>query len=347
MTVGTGGPEGAPHNSRVATALAWAVQGRSGRRRAWTAAIAWPLAGGAAVTMLMRLFGLEDGVRPVQLTAFTPYLALGAMVAAVAVGLTRRPVAAVVATLAAIVLIACVAPRAIGSPTNQDGTPLVVMAVNLRLGGAEARSIMDLVAGAGVDVLALQELTAEAEASLLDAGLADLLPFRESHPGPGAVGSALYSRLPLAGGGVRRASDPGFNQAYATVALPGDARVIVESVHPVPPIGQVDRWETGLRNQVRGDAPGLPRILAGDFNATLDHRAMRDVLATGYRDVADAVGAGLTPTWPFYGRRSLVTPRITIDHVLVPEGIVVRDFRAVTIPLTDHRAIVATVVIPD
>jgi hypothetical protein len=39
-------------------------------------------------------------------------------------------------------------------------------------------------------------------------------------------------------------------------------------------------------------------------------------------------------------------PKVTIDHVLVDRGIGVRDFDAVTVPLTDHRAIIATVVVP-
>jgi endonuclease/exonuclease/phosphatase family metal-dependent hydrolase len=117
-------------------------------------------------------------------------------------------------------------------------------------------------------------------------------------------------------------------------------------VHPVPPIGQTLYWRTGMDNQIPASAPGPPRVLAGDFNATLDHAALRAVLETGYRDAADCVGAGLTPTWPFYGPRSLITPKVTLDHVLVPTGIGVRDFRAVTIPRSDHRAIVATLLVP-
>jgi len=63
-------------------------------------------------------------------------------------------------------------------------------------------------------------------------------------------------------------------------------------------------------------------------------------------DVAAAeVGAGMTPTWPLYGRRSLVLPRITLDHVLVPDGVNVRGFTAVTVPRTDHRAIIATLTV--
>ena len=44
----------------------------------------------------------------------------------------------------------------------------------------------------------------------------------------------------------------------------------------------------------RGDG----RILAGDFNATLDHPELRAVLDRGYVDAADAASGGLKPTWP-------------------------------------------------
>ena len=41
------------------------------------------------------------------------------------------------------------------------------------------------------------------------------------------------------------------------------------------------------------------RLLVGDFNATLDHAALRRLLDTGYRDAASVVGQGMTPTcWP-------------------------------------------------
>ena len=143
------------------------------------------------------------------------------------------------------------------------------------------------------------------------------------------------------------ASPGGFNQAYATVEATGAQPVVIESVHPVPPIDwqQTQRWAAGLRNQIPADAPGPRRILAGDFNATLDHSELRRLLDTGYRDAGAEVGLGFTPTWPVYGRRSVVTPRITLDHVLVPSGVGVRDFRAVTIPRTDHRAIIATLLV--
>jgi endonuclease/exonuclease/phosphatase (EEP) superfamily protein YafD len=297
----------------------------------------------------IRVFGFDRGWVLVQLIAFTPYVTLGILGVVAVAGIRRRWRALSLAGLATIALVACVIPRAFAADRADvvNGTTLTIMSANLRVGGADAKSIVDLVRSAQADVLALQEYTAEAERALLDAGLAELLPYRQAHPEPGVVGSALYARVALTKGGFRVAAQGNLGQAYATVALPRTEPVIIESVHPVPPIDgeRTAMWATGLRNQVRADAPGPRRILAGDFNATLDHSAFRDLLDSGYRDAAAEVGRGLTATWPFYGLRSLVTPRITLDHVLVPSGVVVQDFRAVTIPRSDHRAIVATLTI--
>ena len=91
---------------------------------------------------------------------------------------------------------------------------------------------------------------------------------------------------------------------------------------------------------------GPLRVLVGDFNATLDHVELRRLLATGYRDAASVVGKGLTPTWPYFGPRWAITPKVTIDHVLADRRIGVRSFEAFTIPGTDHRVILAELVIP-
>ena len=88
---------------------------------------------------------------------------------------------------------------------------------------------------------------------------------------------------------------------------------------------------------------GRLRILAGDFNATLDHAELRRVLDTGYQDAAAQVGAGLHGTWP-HGRR--FPPPVTIDHVLADERLGVRAVSIHTIPGTDHRAVLAELELP-
>ena len=228
-----------------------------------------------------------------------------------------------------------------------DGVTLRIMSANLRVGGADAAALVGLVREHRVDVLAIQELTASAQGALEQAGIADILPYAELHPADGVVGSALFSRLPLAGGSVNT-NPGGFLQAVATVRVPGAEPIHVESVHPVPPASRssLSAWARGLRRQPSATVDGPMRVLVGDFNATVDHAELRRLLATGYRDAASVVGKGLTPTWPYFGPRTAITPKVTIDHILADRRIGVRSFDAFTIPRTDHRAILAELVLP-
>jgi endonuclease/exonuclease/phosphatase (EEP) superfamily protein YafD len=307
----------------------------------------WILVAPTALWAVVRVLGL-DGANPlVPFVAFTPYVALAALIPLAVTLAARRWWPAALAGLACLTLAACVLPRVLGPSSTMDGVPLRVMSANLRVGEADATAVVALIREQRVDVLAIQELTTPAWTALERAGIADLLPHAEVHPAGGVVGSALYSRFPLTDGSVK--SNPGgFLQAVATVHIPGAEPIHVESVHPVPPATRASQsaWARGLRGQAPATVDGPMRVLVGDFNATLDHAELRRLLNTGYRDAASVVGKGLTPTWPYFGPRTAITPKVTIDHVLADPRIGVHSFEAFTIPRTDHRAILAELVLP-
>ena len=90
-------------------------------------------------------------------------------------------------------------------------------------------------------------------------------------------------------------------------------------------------------------APDVLRVLAGDFNATFDHAALRAVLGRGYDDAARAVGRGRAWTWrPL----RLPFPRLGLDHVLVDPRIRVASVNLVRVAGSDHRSVVADLVLP-
>jgi len=98
-------------------------------------------------------------------------------------------------------------------------------------------------------------------------------------------------------------------------------------------------------SRTRGIGPAagpIPRVLLGDFNATLDHREFRRVLDRGYYDAADATGDGLRATWPTDRSR----PMLTIDHVLLPESIRTRKVNVHDVRGSDHRAVIAEILLP-
>jgi endonuclease/exonuclease/phosphatase family metal-dependent hydrolase len=306
----------------------------------------WTLVLPGAAWAVVRAGGWERGPL-VQLFAFTPYVAAGLWIPAAAAAVSRRWLAAAVGVSAAAVLASSVAPRALPDRHRgrTDGVDLPVMTANMLAGGADPVTIVDLVRRHGVAVLALQEFTPAAETALKAAGLDSLLPYSSLAAAEDTSGSALYSRFPITAAGVRR-NGGGFQQAYGTVQPPGAGPLAVESAHPVAPysVGALPDWRADLANQPRPDPNGPPCILLGDFNSTLDHEPLRALIGRGYRDAADATGAGLIGTWGPYNGRPI--PAVTIDHVLMDRRIGVRDVRVYGMPRSDHRTIVATMILP-
>jgi endonuclease/exonuclease/phosphatase family metal-dependent hydrolase len=205
--------------------------------------------------------------------------------------------------------------------------------------------VVELVREREVDLLSLQELTPEEYRALRQAGLHRLLPEEAAYTAPGSSGAGLFSRWPLEHAGLIPGSSQRLPMPRAWLRVPGAGPVDAVDAHPVPPTNphEVSNWERGLRSLPSADRWGAVRILLGDFNATLDHEALREVLDRGYVDAADAAGQGLAPTWP---RGHLLPPTVTIDHVLVDERVRVRDVGIHELPGSDHRAVTADLVLP-
>ncbi len=315
--------------SRVLTSISWAV---AGGLAAWAA---------ARVAAADRVRRIEAPVAP--LLSFTPQAAAAAPPAALALGLARRRGPAVTAALAAAALAAVVRPRAARRPQPKASGPVLrVLTVNLLYGRADAEVVVALVRRTGADVLFLQELTDDAVTRLKQAGLGDLMPQELTELRDGPRGSGIYSRFPLSEGPSLAPVHAA--QPSAVLELPGGQAVELVCVHPHPPKPPWSRGVARWRQELAVlPSPGeLPRVLAGDFNATLDHALFRGVLRLGYADAALQVGNARTPTWGPAGRLAL----IAIDHVLVDRRCAVLASSVHAVPGTDHRAVYAQVQLP-
>ncbi|MBX7268537.1 endonuclease/exonuclease/phosphatase family protein [Micromonospora sp. Llam7] len=247
-----------------------------------------------------------------------------------------------------VTLLALAAPRALTAPQPSTTGPAVrVLTANLLAGAADPQAVAELVRNERIGLLVVQEFTPSAATELDRLGLDRLMPYRQLNPVVGTAGSGLYARHRISDGGIRQLRGGwGFTQAYATVALPDAPPVRVESAHPAAPyaVDQVDSWRADLAAQPAATPDGPLSILAGDFNATLDHGPLRALLGTGYVDAAASVGAGLTGTWGPYDGDAI--PPVVIDHVLVDRRIAVRAVAVHPLPGSDHRMVVAELRLP-
>lgn len=309
--------------------------------------LSWVVAGGFAGWAVARVAS-ADRVRRTERfvvpgAAFTPQIAAAAPWAALGLRLVGRRRPAATAALAAAALGAVVRPRGVPRPDSGASGPMLrVLTVNVYFGRADMEVVVARVRQRNADVLFLQELTEDAVTRLKQAGLEDVLPYMQYDLRGGSRGSGIYSRFPLSDGPVVRSVQ--MAQPTALLQLPNGQSVELVCVHPVPPApfrkGGASQWRRELATL---PPPGeSPRVLAGDFNATLDHAVFRDVLRRGYLDAAQQAGKALTPTWGLPGKRAV----LTLDHVLVDRRCAVLEYSVHVIPGTDHRAIYAEVQLP-
>ncbi|GIH94415.1 endonuclease [Planobispora siamensis] len=304
--------------------------------------LVWLVLSPFAAWAVLRISGWTPVWQWVQLVAFTPYVAAAsALPLLLGLGLRRRA-AAVVSLVTSLALAAAVLPRHVSDGEQRPGDRrLRVLAVNVAVGEADTASLVKLVHDLDPDVLTIQELTPDALGRLDEAGLRTTMPHVLDRSNNGVSGSGIYSRYPLTERPLIELGN--FRQARAVVAHPG-GKVEVVSVHPCAPTYdyKVRCWADGLAALPR--AGGQLRVLAGDFNATLDHRPVLELLDSGYRDAADVAGRGLTPTWPQQGWSPV--PGVTIDHVLADERMAVYAFSVHPLPGTDHRPVFAELGLP-
>jgi endonuclease/exonuclease/phosphatase (EEP) superfamily protein YafD len=220
---------------------------------------------------------------------------------------------------------------------------LRVLSLNVLGGSADPAAVVRAVERHLVDVLVVQELTPGMVQRLADADIGTLLPYCHLDPRPKATGTGLWARWPLA----PLPPVPGMAAATPRARIqPVDGcPVTVTGVHPKAPVRRnVRQWQQELAaiGSTLVNTEGR-QVVAGDFNASRDHRPFRDLLAAGFLDCADAARRRPWPgfTWPA-GR--WIPSVMRLDHVLVSQGsAAVSASQVIRVPGTDHRGILAVI----
>ncbi|MFI2761088.1 endonuclease/exonuclease/phosphatase family protein [Streptomyces echinatus] len=304
---------------------------RGRRPGAWCAGL---LLAGVSVVVGCRAAG-TDGITPVpQFLAFLPWLLAPAGFALLC-ALLARWWPGVVWAVAVLGLLAWYLDP-YGGTGEPDGPPLAALRVltsNVEFGRGTP-ALVRVVRDRHPDVVFVEECEPGCRA-LLEREFADAYPYRRAVAADGSKGSLILSRFPLT---------PAAGVA-GTMGMPGavaDVRghpVRLQLAHPMPPLpGQVGLWrrELGRLRAFAAAGPGIPTVLAGDFNASQDHAAFRRILDTGLSDAARLTGHDRTPSWP---SRTASVIGAQIDHVLVSPDFSVTDARFLRVSGTDHRAL--------
>lgn len=232
---------------------------------------------------------------------------------------------------------------------EQPGAPITVMTLNCRFGRADADAIMDAVRAHDVDVLALQELTADLVGALDAAGIRDVLPHRqlgEDRPTDNGGFNGLWTRLAPVDSTSSSVDIPAADVPMITVSSDdGSAGTVIAfaSAHTKSPMRGCRAWSQGiigLGQLARRHDIVTPQatVVLGDLNCGIDHPSFRRLLAAGFRDAGMAATRRPGMTFPSW----LVWPRIELDHVLMSGWIDAERVETLTIPGSDHLATVAS-----
>lgn len=289
-----------------------------------------------AVPLFPEWFGLGSVTPFVQLVAFRPQ---GIVVLAVLGALVtiRKRVPGIVILALALTAAVLTAPRVLSRPDSAQKT-ITVMASNVLGGGADPDSVARIIRERRPAFVSLPEARTDVRDAILqrvsDLGYRGYTEQPESSP----VGATSVLVAPELGDVTVQRHQP--DTRFGTVIVKAGDLTLV-GYHSYPPLpGRTGTWRHDLE-ALRTWCEGRT-IVAGDFNATPDHVALRNAIE-GCTDVGPATGNGLDGTWPAHRPGVL---RAQIDHVVVTEDLAAVGFSTYDIEGSDHRAVVATVGLP-
>lgn len=229
-------------------------------------------------------------------------------------------------------------------PLGEDDVRLRLVSANVLFDNPDLGRLSDDIAAEGADVVVLQEVTPEGVAVLRSSTLWDAYPYRALAPAPQFHGSATFSRFPIVRSGrVDVGGRPMLSTDLETPA--GPVRVV--NVHTIAPLNRGDArtWAKQFPDLARlVTQSAAPVVLAGDFNATLDHAPLDELVRGGVRDAFSHGGSGLGATWP--AGRGPLPPLMQLDHVLVSDAIDVGDVAVRHSAGSDHRRLVVELGLP-
>lgn len=229
------------------------------------------------------------------------------------------------------------APLPLWSASNlassaDTGPVLTVASANVFVHNEDAGRLLTWLQAEGADVAVVLEVSPKMAKALEADGR---YPFKKLVPDTDAFGIAVLSRLPLTNVKVRTLRA---GPSYLTMQVQwGERPLSLVALHTMPPIlgpegfAERDADIAAVLAEARGTQ--LPAIVAGDLNASAWTGALSAAEAAGFRRTTS-----LTPTWHAAFRGVTGIP---IDHILVTQGLAVKESRRGPNLGSDHFPVVS------
>ena len=320
------------------------------RVRGWFAHVFWHVVGWmvvvpCALVLVCRFTGWMPKTLIVGLVSVTLLVVLPAYLALGLAALGKHRILTAVATIVCVVH-ACLFVSRLGlgnAPVHTPGKATIrIFEANVLFLNPDLNRIGQEISAAAPDVVVIEELTPAGLTQLRSSGAFSAFPYSVERTAQGASGTGIFAKWPL----VDRRDPLYYKAALLGVTLKhptGD--IDVYSVHTQAPTSSRQAWTIQLKDLKRLFATfnSRPTIMAGDYNATVDHRAFRELLESGVTDAHEATGRELAGSWP---NDTSLWPVILIDHVLVKGGIKpLRTFEGQGVG-SDHRPVIADLELP-
>ncbi|MEM9563455.1 MAG: endonuclease/exonuclease/phosphatase family protein [Actinomycetota bacterium] len=300
--------------------------------------LTWPALVAVVGALLLRYQG-ADRPLTVALVGLTPTLVLPLTLAALGTWWSRSTATrAATAAVAAVFLVTMNPVSAVvGCRGHAPADAITVYSANVLFDTGRPADIAASAVASGADVIVLQEVTWNTLQELKAQPALDDYAYRSNAGERGPVsGKIIWSRWPLSD--VTVEPFVASRSLSATVESPqGSFRLT--NVHTAAPSSRTTVWPWQVQfEQLRQVPTTEPAVLAGDFNATGDHRPFRQLLDQGWTDVHEPKGCGFDATWP--ARGPIPTPFYRLDHVLVTDHFEVLDVRLGDPAGSDHIPVI-------
>ena len=291
---------------------------------------------------------LADASVPVlqPLQAGLPILFAPVWLVLVVAAVTKRWLQVPVALVLAVTFIGSVSParQKVAAPYWVAGVPTVtVVSANVYFANTRPDDVVQTLLARDADVMVVLEFTDALADAFNRAGATGLYPYSEVKARQDPGGIAIYSKLAF----DQNTELTELKSPAVRLSLPGGEFLWLAGVHPFPPTSDNEekRWARSLKDLRRfanGSAGDDPLALVGDFNATRWQPGFGTLLAGSMIDAHEAVGKGLTRSWPV---ASSVPRLVRLDHALINERAFPTAVQDFTVPGSDHLAFEVTIAI--